>query len=157
MKKYLSLLILLFLFSGSNAQYKVQFILKEKTTIHHDSIYVTGTFNNWDSAANKNYLMKPHGDNEKSITLYLKPGEIRYKFHRGSWLSVEKEYYGNEVPDRVIVIHKDTTFIDSVVSWRDQLLSDKKLALTQQKQDTGRVNLLTAIADVYAFNDQYYN
>ncbi|MEO6837412.1 MAG: glycogen-binding domain-containing protein, partial [Ginsengibacter sp.] len=157
MKKYLSLLALLFLFSVLTAQYKVQFILKEKTAIHHDSIYITGTFNNWDSTADKNYLMQPHGENEKSIILNLQPGVIRYKFNRGSWFTVEKLYTGYEVPDRVFTVDKDTTFTDSVLSWRDQLISDKEYALSQQKQDTSKIKILTAVAAIYAFNSQYYN
>ncbi|MEO7048431.1 MAG: glycogen-binding domain-containing protein, partial [Ferruginibacter sp.] len=157
MKKYLWLLALLFFFSGLKAQYKVQFIVKEKTAIHHDSIYITGTFNDWDSTANKNYLMKPHGENEKSITLNLKAGVMRYKFNRGSWFTVEKLYNGYEVPDRLFIIDKDTTIIDSVMSWRDQLLIDKKYALAQQKNDTTKVNLLGAIAANYAFISEFYN
>ena len=157
MRKYLLLLVLLLLFSGLKAQYKVQFILKEKTAIHNDSIYVTGTFNNWDSTANKNYLMKPHGENEKSITLNIKPGVIGYKFNRGSWFTVEKEYGGMEVPNREVNIDKDTTITDSVFSWRDQLISDKEYALSQQNQDTTKVKILTSVAAVYAFNTESYN
>jgi two-component system NtrC family sensor kinase len=156
MRKYLSLLILLFLFSGSNAQYKVQFILKEKTTIHHDSIYVTGTFNNWDSAANEKYLMQPYGKNEKSITLDLK-GTIRYKFTRGNWSTVEKNYNGGEVPDRIITIDRDTTLTDSVQAWRDQIIFDKKYALTKQKSDADKIPILTSIAQIYAYYPEWYN
>ncbi|MEO7121429.1 MAG: ATP-binding protein [Ginsengibacter sp.] len=157
MKKYLLLFALLFLLSGLKAQYKVRFIVKEKTALHHDSIYITGTFNNWDSTANKNYLMQPHGENEKSITLNLKPGMIGYKFNRGSWFTVEKLYNGNEVTDRLFTINKDTTFIDSVVSWRDEMFSDKKYALAQQNQDTTKVSILAGIAANYAFISEYYN
>src|ERR1017187_2911122 len=117
MRKKLNMAFCLLLFFGGHAQYKVRFVLKEKTAIHHDSIYVTGTFNNWDSMANKNYLLQPYGKDEKSIVLNLPGGTIRYKFHRGSWLTVEKEYNGNEVHDRVVIINKDITLIDSVVSW----------------------------------------
>ncbi len=63
--------------------------------------------------------MQPAGENEKSIVLNLPAGIIRYKFHRGSWLSVEKQDYGDEVPDRIVNIHKDTTLTDSVMRWRD--------------------------------------
>lgn len=100
-----------------HAQYKVQFIVKEKTAIHHDSIYITGTFNNWDSTANKTYLMRPYGANEKSIILNLTAGPLRYKFTRGSWLGVEKQNYGDEVPDRIIPITRDTTIRDSEGRW----------------------------------------
>src|SRR5665647_1117027 len=157
MRKKLSIAFCLFLFFAGHAQYKVRFVVKEKTTIQHDSIYVTGTFSNWDSTANKNYLLQPYGKDEKSIVLDLPKGTIRYKFHRGSWFTVEKQYNGDEVPDRVVTINKDITLIDSVFSWRDQLIIDKKYALSQQSSDTARVSILAGVAANYAFWPDYYN
>ena len=157
MKRPISLLILIFLYVTVNAQYKVRFILKEKTAIHHDSIYITGTFSNWDSTANMKYLMKPSGVNEKSIVLNLKAGPIKYKFHRGNWFTVEKQYWGKEVADRFFTVNRDTTLLDSVEAWRDQLLTEKKYAFSKQKLDTSRVAILVAIANIYAFWPEYYN
>ena len=157
MKKISSLLFFLFLFSMLHAQYKVKFIVKEKTAIHHDSIFITGTFSNWDSTVNKNFLMQPPAANEKSIVLNLKAGVIRYKFHRGSWYNVEKQLYGGEVPDRVVTIRKDTVLVDSVVCWRDQVATDKKFLLQQQKEDTNRIGTLATIASSYAFYAEFYN
>ena len=157
MKKIIIFLFMLFSFVLLHAQYKVRFVLKEKTAIHHDSIYITGTFNNWDSTINKNYLMQPAGEDRKSIVLNLPAGAIRYKFHRGSWFSVEKQYNGDEINDRIVTINSDTSYSDSVYAWRDELFKDKKLALLQQKEDTARVNILAAIASNYAFWSEYYN
>ena len=157
MRKYISILVCLFLFSTLRAQYKVRFVLKEKTAIHHDSIYITGTFSNWDSTANANYLLKQYRGNEKSIVLTLNPGVMRYKFHRGSWFTVEKKYDGNEVDDRIVNITKDTTLMDSVLSWRDQTLADKKYSLTAPLPDSVRIATLTAIANNYSFLAEYYN
>ena len=157
MRKKIFLVFCMFLPFALHAQYKVRFVLKEQTAIHHDSIYVTGTFSNWDSTANKNYLLLPYGKDEKSIVLNLPKGTIRYKFHRGSWFTVEKQYNGDEVHDRVVSINKDITLVDSVVSWRDQLIIDKKYALQQLKEDTSRVKILAGIAMNYAFWSDYYN
>ncbi len=157
MSKKIFLVFCMFLPFALHAQYKVRFVLKEQTAIHHDSIYVTGTFSNWDSTANKNYLLQPYGKDEKSIVLNLPPGTIRYKFHRGSWFTVEKQYNGNEVADRVVSISKDVTLIDSVVSWRDQLIIDKKYALSHQSSDTARVGILAGLVVNYAFWPEYYN
>ncbi|MEP7144239.1 MAG: ATP-binding protein [Ferruginibacter sp.] len=157
MKKILSLLFSICLFSTICAQYKVRFILKEKTAIHHDSIYITGTFSDWDSTTNKNWLMLSSGENEKSIVLNLKAGDLRYKFHRGSWFKVEKQFYGGEVADRLVTIKKDTVLSDSVECWRDEIITDKVLRLTQQKEDTTRVAILAAIANNYAFFPEFYN
>lgn len=157
MKKNILLAYFLLTTISVVAQYKVQFILKEKTAIHHDSIFITGTFSNWDSTANPVYLMKPHGENEKSITLNLKAGTIKYKFHRGSWLSVEKLFYGDEVPDREITINKDTTLTNEVAAWRDQFFVDKWQALASQIPDTSRLQIMGSLANSYAFIIDYYN
>jgi len=157
MKRLISLVLLLLLFSIVQAQYKVRFVLKEKSAIKHDSIYITGTFNNWDSTANPKYLMKSSGINEKSIVLDFKAGPIKYKFHRGSWLTVEKQYLGREVADRELTIKKDIILYDSVEAWRDQLITDKKYSFTKQDSDTLRVGILVAIANIYAFWPEYYN
>jgi two-component system NtrC family sensor kinase len=157
MKKFFCISSVTLSFLLLHAQYKVQFIVKEKTAIHYDSIYITGTFNNWDSTSNKNYLMRPYGANEKSITLNLNAGPLRYKFTRGSWLSVEKQNYGDEVPDRIIPITRDTTLRDSVERWRDQMFIDKWHALAAEPTDTNRVKILSTLASSYAFFPEYYN
>jgi signal transduction histidine kinase len=135
----------------------VTFLLKEKTAIQHDSIFITGNFTNWDSTANKNYLLNTIGDHSKSIILNLKAGEIKYKYHRGSWLTVEKLDGGDEVPDRIITIKKDTTITDSVERWRDQMFVDKWHALKIAQEDSTRLKVLASIAYSYAFYTEYYN
>lgn len=156
MRKIISL-IFIFLGFHAKAQYKVQFVLKENTAIVHDSIFIVGSFNNWDSLANANYLMKPVGQRQYSITLDLPAGETKYKFHRGNWLSVEKELDGNEVMDRLIRINADTTLTAIVESWRDQLFADKKLRLQRETTDTGRVKLLNALARNYGLFSEFFN
>jgi signal transduction histidine kinase len=156
MKRHFFLLLLLSVIVTAHAQYKVRFILKEKTSYQHDSIFITGTFSNWDSTANPKYLMKPSGPGEKSITLDLKAGPIKYKFHRGSWFKVEKQYIGFEVPDREYTVNRDIALSDSVLAWRDQIISDKKHAFAEAKSDTLQVNILVAIASTYAFNPELF-
>ena len=157
MKRLISFLILISILASVHAQYKVRFILKEKTAYKHDSIFITGTFSNWDSTTNLKYLMKPSGPGEKSITLDLKAGPIKYKFHRGSWFKVEKQYSGLEVSDRDYTIKSDITLFDSVVAWRDEVLSDKKYALKNENSDTVRVSILVALASTYAFAPEFFN
>ena len=156
-QKIKGLLFLLSICCITNAQYKVKFLLKEKTAIQHDSIYVTGSFSNWDSTLNAQYRMKRGPGDERTIILNLPAGEIKYKFHRGSWLTVEKRYYDDEVADRVVMIRKDTILVDSVEAWRDQRIIDKKVSLLHQTSDTSRIKVLSAIANDYAFKADYYN
>ncbi len=87
----------------------------------------------------------------------LPAGEIKYKFHRGSWFTVEKQYYGDEVLDRNIMIRRDTTLIDSVESWRDQKILDKMQSIQYQTTDTGRIKVFSALANDYVSNAEYYN
>ncbi|CAN5619650.1 hypothetical protein BH11BAC5_BH11BAC5_32320 [soil metagenome] len=157
MKKLPGLLLFLFTALSTQAQYKVRFVLKEQTAIHHDSIFITGTFSSWDSTANKEFLLLPLAASNKSITFNLKAGIIRYKFHRGSWLSVEKQDNGDEVPDRKVTINKDTPLPDSVLRWRDEMFVDKWYALAKEKEDTGRLKILASIAYAYGFYNEYYN
>ncbi len=157
MKKILSIIILLFSLAQLQAQFKVTFIVKESTTIKHDSIFVTGSFSNWDSTANPAYLMKPNGEKEKSITLNLKAGHLLYKFHRGSWFTVEKQFIGEEVQDRIINISKDTVLKDEVNAWRDEVLIDKWKTLSLPIPDTTRMRLLSSLASLYAFHSAYIN
>ena len=157
MKRILSFVFFLLINFALHAQYKVKFILNEKTVIHHDSIYITGTFANWDSTANNKYLLHPYGANKKSITLNLKAGVLKYKFHRGSWFSVEKQDNGDEVPDRTVIITKDTTLIDSVLRWRDQIFIDKWYALAKEKEDSSRIKILASVAYAYGFYPEYFN
>lgn len=157
MKKRWLLFFLLGFFVTARAQYKVRFVLIEHTAIQHDSIYVTGTFSNWDSAFNKNYLLQPYGKNKKSIVITVPAGTLRYKFHRGSWLTVEKQYDANEVPDRTVTISRDSVFTDTVVCWRDEVIADKIVALTKEQADSNKVSIMTAIANIYAFYPEFYN
>ncbi|MGE5393697.1 MAG: ATP-binding protein [Candidatus Saccharibacteria bacterium] len=157
MIKYINtLLFLILIFTIAQAQYKVRFIVKESTVSRHDSIYIAGTFNQWDSLANPKYLMKPTGVNEKSIVLNLPAGTIQYKFHRGSWFTVEKQYDGNEIPNHTITINKDTSLTHHIVAWRDQLIADKMTELARHKSDTARLRIIDGIVRCYVWPD-YYN
>ncbi len=157
MKKTGCLFFCLVFYFLSQAQYKVRFIVKENTSIKHNNFYITGTFSNWDSTANINYQLQPNGENESSIVISLTPGTHRYKFHRGSWLTVEKQFGGDEVPDRIVTISKDTTLTDSVMGWRDEIIKDKWLTLTYERPDSSKVQIMASLASIYAFYPEFYN
>lgn len=156
-------LLLLFAFAVSAplalpAQYKVRIVLKEQTVVLHDSIYVTGSFSNWDSTPNPRYRLQPLQGGEKVVVLNVPAGRLEYKFHRGSWQTVEKNYYGWEVANRVVTITGNATFVDSVACWRDEILKDKWLALGRAMPDTERIRLFTSLATVYnTGSNEYYN
>ena len=157
MKKYFALLLVLHAALVLSAQHKVRFILKEMTSIKHDSIFISGSFNNWDSLANPQYKLQPYGQGEHSIVLNLPPGDFEYKYTRGNWLTVEQTWYGLDVPNNKITVDKDTTVTDSVSAWRDLLLDDKLDLLTKELNDTDRIKIFTSIASEYASYSQFYN
>jgi K+-sensing histidine kinase KdpD len=57
MKRISLFFVLLLLCAAAGAQHKVTFILKENTYSKHDSIFITGTFNNWDSTRNSRFRL----------------------------------------------------------------------------------------------------
>lgn len=72
-----------------------------------DNLYIAGDFKTdklpfWDPAGIK--LIKV-GDKTYSVTLYLPQGAVvEYKYTRGSWSKVEKDAYGQEIPNRVLTV-----------------------------------------------------
>ena len=157
MKKFLCIILAIITSILLHAQYKVQFILKEKTAIHHDSIFVSGTFNNWDSTANPHYLMNPDGKGNKQVTLILKPGNMSYGFHRGSWLSSEKKMDGEDRSNRDVNIQRDTILSDLADAWKDEFLLDKYEFLSRELTDTFRIIILATTAQAYSSNSGFYN
>src|SRR4051812_36749523 len=156
MKKCFSLLLILHS-SFVCAQYKVRFISKEMTSIKHDSIFIPGSFNDWDSLANPQYKLQPYSKGEHSIVLNLDRGDYEYKYTRGNWLTVEQTWYGLDVPNSKITVHGDTTIRDSVFAWRDLILEDKLDLLAKEPNDTNRINILTSVASEYASYSQIFS
>ena len=142
MKVFLITLYAIFCSILVQGQYNVTFILKEESGFKHDSIFIAGSFNNWDASANKVYLLRPYGQYEKAITLNLKGGIIKYKFHRGSWATVEIKANGDDVPDRMVKISGDTTLTESIALWRDWNKDNLRTLLSTVKEDTSRAILL---------------
>jgi signal transduction histidine kinase len=150
-------LMMFYAVSVLHAQHKVRIIVKEFTTIKHDSIYISGSFNNWDSSASIKYRLHPTKTGEKFIVLNLPIGNYFYKYTRGNWSTVEKQWSGYEQPNRIISVQKDTTIRDTVFAWRDLLLQDKWALLTEHKSDTIRVRALASLASVYLDYPEFRN
>jgi hypothetical protein len=55
-------------------------------------VYISGTFNSWDSTSNPKYRLHKVSPPVFEISLDLNPGPIRYKFHRGNWKKWELKY-----------------------------------------------------------------
>ena len=60
------------------------------------------------------------GEHKYAITLLLSPGtDLRYKFTRGSWETVEKGRRFEEIADRSLLVAGDETVVIRVENWRD--------------------------------------
>ncbi len=139
------------------AQYKVKFIVLDKSEIKRDTILIAGSFNNWENSRNPAYFLKGKAGSTKSIELTLPAGLHEYKYSGGTWLSAEKDFLGIEIPNRVVRIAKDTIIRDTVLEWRDLLMRSKHQALEKAIRDTSRLVILSALAHIYGFNFDYYN
>ena len=151
------LILISFIALSSEAQIKVRFTVTEKTTIQHDSIYITGTFRNWDSVPDPKYRLQKTGDRKFSLVLDLPKGDIRFKVNRGTWQTVEKQYNANEVNDHLASIQKDTSIDVTVNAWRDGIINDKMAAMQSAIEDSTRINIMVSLSTIYAFYPEFFN
>lgn len=83
------------------------------------SIYAVGTFNNW-NPGDPATILTPLGNGQFSITINPPVGEVKYKFTRGSWATVEGNANGGFLPDRVLNYNGQPTTVElTILSWED--------------------------------------
>lgn len=84
------------------------------------SVYISGNIPSlgpWDPGKVK---LGKIGERSYAITLVLPPGlDFRYKFTRGSWETVEKGRWFEEIPDREHHVLGDETVTVRIENWRD--------------------------------------
>lgn len=89
-----------------------------------DTVYVAGTFNNW-NPRDINWRLSRLVNGSYQITFPTTVrGSIQYKFTRGSWATVEASGTGADVPNRSMTIPPTGTISQSltVVRWKDVLV-----------------------------------
>ncbi|MBN8680110.1 MAG: T9SS type A sorting domain-containing protein [Chitinophagales bacterium] len=83
------------------------------------NIHAAGTFNNW-NPGDPATILTPSGTGQYQITLNPTPGEVKFKFTRGSWATVEGNANGGFLPDRIVNYNGQPTTIDlTILSWED--------------------------------------
>lgn len=83
------------------------------------TIYIAGNFNNWTSG-DANYTLAHRADGSYDITINPAIGEVKYKFTRGNWDSVEGNENGGFRPDRVFNYSgSPITETLSIAGWED--------------------------------------
>lgn len=95
-----------------------------------DTIFVAGSFNNW-NPAHTSHSMQKSGQGSYHLRLPLSEGSAEFKLTRGSWKTVETDAKGAHVPNRKLDLSKPGTFSLQVQGWQDLLLTaDEKPAST---------------------------
>ncbi|MBK8427854.1 MAG: hypothetical protein IPL27_18645 [Lewinellaceae bacterium] len=83
------------------------------------SIYIAGTFNNW-NAGDATKILTPMGNGQFSIVLTPAVGTVKFKFTRGGWPSVEGNANGSFQPDHETTYNGQPKTIQlPILSWED--------------------------------------
>ncbi len=84
-----------------------------------DSIYIAGNFNNW-NPNNNDFRLTQTTDYKFTITFNPAPGNLEFKFTRGSWGNVEGTQNGGFIPNRTYTYTGNQVTIDlTVLGWED--------------------------------------
>ncbi len=104
---------------GLVAQLQINVNAIPASTPENASIYVAGTFNNW-NAGNSNYILSDNGNGTYQITVNPPLGEVKFKFTRGNWDAVEGNASGGYQPDHVVQYTGTAqTVTVPILSWED--------------------------------------
>lgn len=101
-------------------QAQVTFIIESlpNTTPQEDTIFISGTFNDW-KVDDKKYMLHAQLDSKYSISLAQDTGIIEFKFTRGSWLKVETNEKNEYLPNRVYSFGKKAIVYIEIQNWQD--------------------------------------
>ncbi|MCI1267711.1 MAG: alpha/beta hydrolase-fold protein [Saprospiraceae bacterium] len=113
--------ILVYLISNQYIDAQWTIIIKNipASTPSNTSIYIAGSFNNWDPA-NQAFKLVQVGPKEFKIDLNISKGTYEFKFTRGAWNSVEGTSSGVYIPNRKFSYNgsRDTTYLE-INGWED--------------------------------------
>jgi predicted alpha/beta superfamily hydrolase len=117
-KGCLAIALLLFAIN-TEAQYKVQFLFKQLPGYHkqNDTIYLAGSFNNW-NPHNGRFACSPCTE-KNGITIDLGKGMFEYKFTLGNWDAAEATNEGAPSANHCITVESDTTVFVDIDHWTD--------------------------------------
>lgn len=109
-------------------------------TPSNESIYIAGTFNNW-NPEDENYKFQK-STSGYSITINVKEKTGEYKITRGSWQKVECDKEGKNISNRHYNIEANELLGIIVEGWIDQFASKPKISTASKNVrivDTGFV------------------
>jgi len=136
LKKYYFLFCLLFGVLGTAAQPDLRIELLNHNSHPGDTIFIAGSFNNWNPADPAYMLQEKNGKLSKRIK-NLPAGVYEFKFTRGSWGKVQTKANGGGVENNLVKLTGDTTVQYEVKGW-----SDDFAAAPRQHTASGRVHII---------------
>ncbi len=82
-------------------------------------IYLAGTPNTW-NPGDPGSILAPGANGSYQIVLNIAAGEVKFKFTRGSWATVEGNASGSYLPDRIIQYNGSAQTVNlTILSWED--------------------------------------
>jgi len=115
-------------------------------TPKNDTIYLASSINGWDTHCSK-FVFRPGNSGKYILNLPNGVDSFEYKICRGSWLNVEVNDNGTDIPNRYFVkANTDSVFI-SIEAWRD-LVPKKQMTSTATKS----VRFLPTIFEIPQLN-----
>ena len=110
------------------------------TTPARDSLFVAGSFNNWNPRSPR-YALQKQADGTYQISLPPSLGSIEYKFTRGSWPTVEVDGQNQQIANRKADLTPAREITNQVLAWDDQ---SGAAAAPKKHTATPQVRLLSA-------------
>ncbi|MFA6401617.1 MAG: helix-turn-helix domain-containing protein [Salinivirgaceae bacterium] len=112
--------VLVFFLSQYSAKGQITFIIESvpNSTPEDDSIFICGTFNNWE-VNNSNYWLHKQLNGKYAITIPIFQKQFEYKFTRGSWMKVETNKKNEYLPNRIYSPEDGPQVEIRISNWQD--------------------------------------
>ena len=109
-------------FNATQAQYNVQFVIKNQPTSHlNDTIYLAGNVNKWNPAEKGSQFVKDR--NEYTLQIKNSPKQLyQFKLTRGTWDKVESTAAGDLLANRELNVESDTIIELDIAAWQDDFI-----------------------------------
>ena len=121
-----------------SAQLTIKVTTVPMNTPANAQIFASGTFNNW-NPADQSRVLTNLGGGKYMITLNPVPGQVEFKFTRGSWATVEGNLGGLTQPSHKVYYNGQPKTIEVIIlSWPDLLNGGNSLNPTN-----GSINVLS--------------
>jgi predicted alpha/beta superfamily hydrolase len=115
-------------------QHHLRITIKSVPSSHPvDSLYVAGSFNEWNPGL-QNYVLTKTVEGYKIDIPGLAEQDYQFKFTRGSWSREEANINGSKIENRTIKLISDTTIECNIEAWSDDIKQ-------KEKQHTASINV----------------